>query len=133
MRIVLRVLGLLLALIVVVVGLELIASESGEVVVLQTNDPAGKPKETRLWVVDEGGKQWLRAGDPQSSWLLDIQRDPIVQVEREGQKAIYSAVPDATSRDRINPLFAEKYGWADAYIAALFGRDDATPIRLDPR
>jgi len=25
-----------------------------------------------------------------------------------------------------------KYGIADRYIAALFGRDDATPIRLDP-
>jgi hypothetical protein len=133
MRIVLRVLALLVALGIVVIGLEMIAAESGEVVVLQTNDEAGKPKETRLWVVDEDGKQWLRAGNPQSSWLLDIQRDPIVQLERDGQRAIYTAVPEAAARERLNPLFAEKYGWADAYIGALFGRDDATPIRLDPR
>jgi hypothetical protein len=133
MRVVLRIAGLLVALVVVVMGLSMVASETGEIVTLQTNDAEGKPKETRLWVVDDGGKQWLRAGSPQSSWLLDIQRSPIVQVEREGQQALYTAVPQPELRDRLNPLFAEKYGWADAYIGALFGRDDATPIRLDPR
>jgi hypothetical protein len=133
MRVVLRIAGLLVALVVVVMGLSMVASETGEIVTLQTNDAEGKPKETRLWVVDDGGKQWLRAGSPQSSWLLDIQRSPIVQVEREGQKALYTAVPQPELRERLNPLFAEKYGWADAYIGALFGRDDATPIRLDPR
>lgn len=113
----------------VVMGLSLLASESGEVVVLRTPDPA---TETRLWIVDEGGAQWLRAGNPQSSWLLAIQKNPAVEVERNGEKRAYTAVPDAASRDRLNPIFAEKYGWADAYIGALFGRDDATPIRLDP-
>jgi hypothetical protein len=133
MRVVLRVVLLLVALGVVAMGLSMLASETGEVVTLQTNDEAGKPRETRLWVVEHDDHQWLRAGSPQSRWLLDIQRSPIVQVEREGQKALYTAVPQAERRDELNPLFAEKYGWADAYIGALFGRDDATPIRLDPR
>lgn len=133
MRFVMRSLGLIAALLFLVVGLEMIAAESGEVVVLQTTDESGQPHETRLWVVDEGGKQWLRAGNPQSGWLLHIQRDAAVEVERGGQRAAYSAVPVAALRDQLNPLFAEKYGWADAYIGALFGRDDATPIRLDPR
>jgi hypothetical protein len=129
MRILLRIVGGLAALFVLVMGGSMIASESGEVVVLRTPDPA---TETRLWVVDEAGAQWLRAGGPTSSWLLAIHKNPAVEVERAGQTATYTAVPDVASRDRINPLFAEKYGWADAYIAALFGRDDATPIRLDP-
>jgi len=133
MRIVMRSLGLIAALLFLVVGLELIASESGEVVVLETTDESGQPHETRLWVVDEGGKQWLRAGDPNSGWLLHIQKNSAVEVERSGQRAGYAAVPIAEVRDQINPLFAAKYGWADAYIGALFGRDDATPIRLDPR
>jgi hypothetical protein len=133
MRLVLRVVGGLVVLAALVMGGSMLASESGEVVTLQTNGPDDLPKETRLWVVDDAGRQWLRAGSPSSSWLLDIQRSPLVQVERDGQKALYTAVPQAELRDRLNPLFAEKYGWADAYIAALFGRDDATPIRLDPR
>lgn len=130
MRLVLRLVGALVALFVVVMAGSMIASESGEVVVLRTPEPA---TETRLWVVDEAGAQWLRAGSPQSSWLRAIQTNAAVEVERDGKNASYTAVPDAASRDRINALFATKYGWADAYIAALFGRDDATPIRLDPR
>ena len=130
MRLVLRLVGALVALFVVVMAGSMIASESGEVVVLRTPEPA---TETRLWVVDEAGAQWLRAGSPQSSWLRAIQTNAAVEVERDGKSASYTAVPDAASRDRINPLFAAKYGWADAYIAMLFGRDDATPIRLDPR
>jgi hypothetical protein len=27
----------------------------------------------------------------------------------------------------------DKYGWADQLIGLLFGRDDAIPIRLNPR
>lgn len=133
MRIVVRIVGALVALAVVVIGLEMIAAESGEVVVLRTQTEDGSPRETRVWVVDEGGRQWLRAGNPASRWLIDIQRNGAVEVTRGDTTAAYTAVPDAASRDRLNALFAEKYGLADAYIGALFGRDDATPIRLDPR
>lgn len=114
-------------------GVSFVASESGEVVTLQTQDADGEQRETRLWIVDDGGRQWLRAGGPDAKWLLDIRRNPAVQVEREGRSARYTAVPDTASRERLNPLFAEKYGWADAYIDALLGSDDATPIRLDPQ
>lgn len=127
-----RIVAVLLVVPFLVFGGSFVASESGEVVTLQTQGEDG-PRETRLWVVDEGGRQWLRAGGPESRWLLDIQGNPAVQVERDGRSAPYTAVPDAASRDRLNPLFAEKYGWADAYIDALLDSSDATPIRLDPR
>ncbi|RIL06467.1 MAG: hypothetical protein DCC71_06580 [Proteobacteria bacterium] len=133
MRFFVRLIGSLFALGLVVMGLEMIAAESGEVVVLRTTGDDGQPRETRLWVVDESGRQWLRAGSPQSSWLLDIQREPAVEMERNGHTAPYTAVPDVSARQRLNVLFALKYGWADDYIAMLFGREDATPIRLDPR
>lgn len=133
MRLVKRIVAVLLVIPLLVLGGSIVASESGEVVTLQTQGADGAPRETRLWVVDDGGKQWLRAGGPDSKWLLDIQGNPVVQVERDGRSAQYTAVPDAASRDRLNPLFAEKYGWAEAYIDALLGSDDATPIRLDPR
>ena len=130
MRIVVRIVVLIVVAVVLVMGGSIIASESGEVAVLRTPDPT---TETRLWIVDDAGQQWIRAGSPQSSWLLAIQQNPAVEVERDGQTAPYTAVPDVASRERLNELFAAKYGWADAYIAALFGREDATPIRLDPR
>jgi hypothetical protein len=132
MRIVFRVVLALLALQGVVVAVEVIASESGEVVVVQTRDAYGAPPATRHRIVYEGGRGWVRAGNPQSSWLLNIQQNPAVTVTRGETTAPYTAVPDVASRDRVNELMRDKYGWADMYIDALFGREDATPIRLDP-
>jgi hypothetical protein len=125
--------GLALGLAVLALGLSFIASEKGgEIVTLRTTDSAGAVHETRIWVVDADGRAWLRAGDPKSGWLARIREHPAVEVERSGQRAAYTAVPQPSERDRINALFATKYGIADQYIGLLFGRDDATPIRLDP-
>jgi len=125
--------GLLVGLVVVVFGLSLIASErGGEVVTLRTTDAAGAVHETRIWVVDADGHAWLRAGDPKSGWLSRLSDRSRVEVERDGQRASFIAVPQPSERDRINALFLAKYGWADRYIDTLLGRDDATPIRLDP-
>ena len=49
-------------------GLIMLASESGEVVVLESQDDQGEVQSTRLWVVDHDGSMWLRAGDDQSGW-----------------------------------------------------------------
>ena len=132
MRLVVRIIGLLVVLVVAVFGLSMLASESGEVVVVTTKSATGTPHETRVWVVDDAGQQWIRAGNPKSTWLLAIERDPTVTVQRAGKRAPYTAVPDRESRERINALFAAKYGWADALIGTLFGHQDATPIRLVP-
>jgi hypothetical protein len=133
MRLLARLLGLLLALVVLVFGLEMIAAESGEVVVLRTADDAGRVEETRLWVVEDGGHAWLRSGSPASVWYGRLQRTPAVEVVRGDVPVSYTAVPRVEDRDRINALMRAKYGWADAYIGLLFGRDDAVPVRLDPR
>jgi hypothetical protein len=134
MRFVWRVLLVLFVIFVVVIGLETIAAESGEVSTLITRDASGEGHATRVWTVEDGGHTWLRAGNPQSGWLLRIQQHPAVDLQREDAVVTeYTAVPDVSARDRINDLMRAKYGWADAYIGMLFGRDDATPIRLEPR
>jgi hypothetical protein len=130
MRTLVRIVGVLVLVVALVMGGSMIASESGEVVTVTTPDP---PTETRLWIVDDAGQEWLRAGNPASGWLVAIQKNGAIEVERDGQTIAYTAMPDVESRERINELFAVKYGWADAYIGALFGRDDATPIRLTKR
>ena len=125
--------GLVLGLVVFVFGLSFIASEKGgEVVTLRTTDAAGAVHETRIWIVDVDGHGWLRAGDPKSGWLSRLSAKSAIDVERAGQRATFTAVPQPSERDRINALFLAKYGIADRYIGVLFGRDDATPIRLDP-
>ena len=132
MKILLRVLGGILGLLIVLAIAQFVASESGEVVVLTTTDAEGAAHETRVWVVDREGTVWLRAGAEVQAWYTRLVERPDVEVERNGNRKPYVAVPQPELRPVVNGLMREKYGWADQFIGALFGRDDAIPIRLDP-
>lgn len=132
MRILIRLSVALVVLFALVMGLQQIAAESGEVVVLTTSGEAGEPQRTRLWVVDHDGQQWLRAGLAQSGWFVRLQADSLIKLERDGVTRAYVAIPDPALEAEINELMSEKYGWADSYIGFLFGRDGAVPIRLQP-
>ena len=158
LRLVVRIVVVLLALLVAIGATELVASESGEVVVLRTVDEAGGTKETRLWIVDDGSHvvgllgdgahqsdarpgaitadgshAWLRAGHEGAGWYVHLLARPDVEFVRGGEAQPARANPEVGARERVNGLMRQKYGWADAYIGMLFGRDDAIPIRLDPR
>ena len=54
--------GVLLVLTFILVGIPQIASERVEVVDLYTTDVDGEAVSTRLWIVDDGGYQYLRVG-----------------------------------------------------------------------
>ena len=132
MKIVLRILGALLGVLIALGIAQYVASESGEVAVLTTSDAAGESHETRVWIVDRDGTQWLRSGAEVQSWFVRLSAEPAVEVERAGSQHAYTATPLRAERGAINDLMREKYGWADQLIGALFGRDDSIPIRLDP-
>ncbi len=132
MKLALKIIGGLVLVLVLVVVVEIIASESGEVVVVTTVDAAGTPVETRLWVVDYAGSAYLRSGSPQSGWFQRMQANPAISVVRGDLTMTATIEPDVSLRDTVNGLMREKYGWADAYISMLFGREDATPIRVVP-
>lgn len=131
MKLVLKLLGALVVLLLLIVVLQVIASESGEVVVVTTQDAEGGQQETRLWVVDADGVAWLRSGSSQAGWFQRMQQNPTVEVVRNEGRFTATVHPDETQRDAVNALMNDKYGWADSYIALLFGRDDAIPLRLD--
>lgn len=132
MKIVLAIVGALVALGVFVFVLQYVASESGEVATIRTVDADGAPLETRIWVVDHEGAQWIRTGSSASRWMARVKASPEVEVTRNGATATYRPVfvPEAT--DVVNGLMAEKYGWADDVIGVLIPRDDAQIVRLDP-
>jgi hypothetical protein len=127
-----RVVIVLLSLGVAWFALEMLAAESGEVVVLTTRDAGGEPHDTRLWVVDLEGRAWLRAGSEVASWYARLAARPEVEVTRAGVAGRYRAVPAPGARDRVNALMREKYGLADRWIGFWFDRSDAIPIRLEP-
>ena len=133
MRLVVRLIGVLLLLGVVFLGAVMSASElGGEVVVLRTYQEDGLARTTSLWIVEDRGQLWLRAGQPGSAWLARLQVNPDVELERGGRVTSYRAVPMPLQRDRINQLMAEKYGWADRLIDLTRDGSVAVPVRLDP-
>ncbi|UCE85781.1 MAG: hypothetical protein JSU66_15870 [Deltaproteobacteria bacterium] len=128
-------LGIVAVVVIAFFGSAMVASEvGGEVVTVFTVSDAGEPVETRLWIVDDGGFAWLRAGQAQSRWLARIDATPEIEVERAGQRSAYRAVPvrDAAARDRIHRRMAEKYGWADRLIAVMRDPSGSVAIRLEP-
>ena len=132
MKWLIRVVGGVLVLVVGVFVLQVIASETGEVVVLKTHDDAGELVETRLWVVDHENAQYLRAG-PGSGWYLRLVAKPEVWLTRAGATATYAAAADLEARAEINRRMREKYAWRDQVVEMLVGREDAIPVRLTPR
>lgn len=131
MKIVLKILGGLVALLVAVMAMQLIASESGEVVVVGSQNADGSVSETRLWVVEHDDAQWLR-GSPEAGWYQRITATDEISFTRDGQTEQMRAQTVLGERDTINNLMAQKYGWADQFIGMMFGRDDAIAIRLEP-
>ena len=121
-----------LLLLAVVALLQVVAAESGEVVVLRSFDAEGGAAETRLWIVDHDGAEWLRAGNPDSSWLVRLRAQPEVEVERGGQTRRLRCLPEPAQAETINRLMAQKYGWSDAYIGLFASREAVVPIRLVP-
>jgi hypothetical protein len=127
-----RLFGLVLALLVALLAVQWFASESGEVVVVATHAGDGSVAETRLWVVDLDNSAWLRAGSPDAGWYARLVADPAFTVTRNGTAGAFRAVPEPGRRAEINDLISAKYGWADAFIGALFDRSGAVPLRLEP-
>ena len=130
MKLVFKIIGGLLALLVFLFVVQGVASESGEVVVVQTLGAHGEAEETRLWVVDLDGQQYLRSGSPMAAWYQRMQANPSVQIQRGDLSFTATSVPKPELRTQINQLMNEKYGWADDLIGVMFGRDDAIPILL---
>lgn len=120
----------LLLVLIVFYGVILVASESGEVLVLSSVDADGKTIETRLWTVEYDGNHWLRAGSPGNAWYVRLLARPEVAFRLGNQSRTATAVPEPAANDAINTLMNEKYGWADELIDFVFGRGDATAIRL---
>lgn len=109
---------------------QMIASESGEVVVLYTQDKSGEQFSTRLWIVDYEGDAWLRAGSAQAGWYKRLEALPEIELLRRSDRRSLDTAPEPAYRDTINQLMAKKYGWRDAYIGFFFSRENSIPVRL---
>lgn len=128
-----RIAGMALAIFLLLLIIARVALERGEVVQLHTLDPQNERVVTELWVVDDEGLQYLRAGNPEDLWLARIRDNYSVELTRKGETRQYKAVVRVDKRDRINRLMADKYSWGDRFRELLSGtRAHAVPVELHP-
>jgi hypothetical protein len=125
--------GALVAIAALVMILQMLASERGEVVVITTTDVAGAQHETHVWIVDDEGHPWIRSGSQESGWYARLKETPTLDLERNGAHIQYTVEAVAEKQAHINALMRAKYGWADAYIGVFFPRVNSVAIRLDLR
>lgn len=126
------VLVVLVVLVLIFAGGVIAASEMGEVVVLKTGE-GESARSTRLWIVDAAGQAWLRAGSPDSKWLVQLRAQPDVELDRAGRTEVFRAVPVESPevRAQINQLFAQKYGFANTLTGLMRDESGVTPILLE--
>ena len=116
---------------VVVFGIvERLASERIEVVELHTYDESGQEITTRLWIVDYNGHPYLRTSDDQSGWFTRLNAQQNIKLTRTDNTQTYETTQAPELRDKINTLMHDKYTWGDSFIGAVFGRDNAIPVKL---
>lgn len=109
------------------------ASEyGGEVVELETFDERGNALKTRLWVVDIHEESWLRAGDPEATWLKRLEKNPEVILVRDGERLPLVATLWDDGPDRINYMMREKYGYADQIVSLIHDPAAVVTVRLIP-
>jgi uncharacterized iron-regulated membrane protein len=117
-----------------VAGVTWVALEGSDVANLRTARADGEWRETHVWVVEEGESLWVEAATPERAWLLDIEANPLVEVERAESSASYRAspAPGPGARDQLRAALHEKYGWADAWVGLFQDTSRAVAVRLDP-
>ncbi len=106
--------------------------EEEGVIRILTRDDDGDLRDTKVWVVVDGGSGFVRTNA--SRWLENIQRDPEVQVRVRGTDYLMRAeeVRDEAVRDRVEDAFKRKYGFVQRTMSLLRLREP-TVLRLVPR
>jgi hypothetical protein len=108
------------------------ALEVSDVAVLETRDPDGGARRTRVWFAEHGGAIWLEAATPAREWLHDVQRAPRVTLERGDDLESFDASPLAgeASHEEIRALLRAKYGWRDRWVGLLQDTSQSVAVRL---
>jgi hypothetical protein len=111
----------------------LYALESREVVALRTAGENGRERTTRTWIADADGAAWIEAATPERPFLRDLKHDPTVRLARHGRplRCRSSVAPNPEGHARIRSLLAEKYGWADCWVALVADTARSLAVRLD--
>ena len=105
----------------------------GEIVTLHTHDADDAWQTTPLWIVDLDSGSYLRAGTPdKSGWLNRLRANPKARLEHSAQVEEVTLIESPARREEVHLAMAEKYGWADSFVALVSGdRNGSLPLRIE--
>jgi hypothetical protein len=102
---------------------------------LRTFDEEGRPHDTRLMVLNDGGTRWVESGHHFRGWYHRLRRNPDVELIEAGRAQPYRAVPvdDPATVERIKELMkrGRTAGYYFSRFLLMFA--EIRPVRLDPR
>lgn len=124
--------GALLGALAVIGGATWVALEGHEVAVIHTMSPDGVACQTRVWIVDAGGLEWVEAATPERPFYRHVLANPRVVVERAGRREerIAEIAANPAGHRHVRELLRAKYGWADRWVALLQDTSQSIAIRL---
>jgi hypothetical protein len=126
-----RIIVILLLLPIVYFAAIFAASEwGGEVVELETTGPMERSFQTSLWIVDFDRASWVRAGNPGAEWLHRLRADPIVYLDRNGERKAYRAEVFNKLGNQVNQAMRKKYGRADQLLCTWLDPQEVVAVRL---
>jgi hypothetical protein len=128
-----RAAALVLGLLLMLAGGTYLAGELVPGGVLYTRDTNGEWVGTKLWVVEHDGATWVRVARPDRAWYRRLRVDPRVELERDGARAAYRALPhpEPEARTALDAAFRAQNGVVDWWYGVLV-REQAIPIELRP-
>ena len=132
MRLIAKLLGSVFALLLFVVLLQGVASETGEVVVTSVDQAISAPTTTRLWVVDQDGAMWLRGDAASGCTQRPLAQSTPVALERDGVRFEFVIASEPERVALVNELMRDKYGWRDQIISMMAPREESVATRLTP-
>jgi hypothetical protein len=129
-----RLLGVSLAGLLLFGGVTLYALEGHEVVVLRTAGDGGTPRETRVWIVDDGDHAWIEAATPERDFYRDLLARPEAELIRAGATSRVRAEPGPGPQphERLRALLRAKYGLADWWVGLLQDTSRSVAVRVAP-
>ena len=112
----------------------LYALEGHEVIVLRTAGDRGAPRETRVWIVDEGDHAWIEAATPERDFYRDLLAHPEAELVRGGAISRVRAepVPGPEPHGHLRALLRAKYGLADWWVGLLQDTSRSVAVRIAP-
>jgi hypothetical protein len=100
-----------------------------------TVDPDGTPRETTVWLAVHDGQGFIRSSG--TRWLANLERNPdlLVRIGADEHPLRAVKVSDSETREAVNAVFREKYGFSDALLGPFRSLMGGTPtiLRLEPR